>query len=222
MDAFQRIVLRERADRRRCSKAQRQHCGKLMTRYQGRLLGAGCEERRALPCRVSRRVASGASDAGRQCQASPDSLSNGRSRDDKQPLLDSLPADLCHRSCSWRCSSSCRSVQTIWLAMSDNGAPSLANCQRMAGDLNFLPSLRNTFLLTLAVVPVQLPSRSLMGTMVCQGRGGSRNDPVDLDHPARHFRSRRRPRLAVDPAEHRLSELAALLASASSSGRRAG
>jgi multiple sugar transport system permease protein len=56
--------------------------------------------------------------------------------------------------------------QTIWLALSDNGAPSLANMRTMAGDLNFLPSLRNTFLLALAVVPVQLAIALVMGTLV--------------------------------------------------------
>ncbi|PIP00282.1 Permease component of ABC-type sugar transporter [uncultured Pleomorphomonas sp.] len=63
-------------------------------------------------------------------------------------------------------------VQTIWLSMSDNGVPSLANAQRMAGDLNFTRSLKNTFLLTLAVVPVQLAIALAMGTMVGKiGRG---------------------------------------------------
>ena len=62
--------------------------------------------------------------------------------------------------------------QTIWLALSDNGAPSLANMRTMAGDLNFLPSLRNTFLLALAVVPVQLAIALVMGTLVSRVGAG--------------------------------------------------
>ena len=57
-------------------------------------------------------------------------------------------------------------VQTIWLAVSDNGAPSLANMQRMAEDLNFPAAVRNTFLLTLAVVPVQISIALMMGSIV--------------------------------------------------------
>ncbi|MGO7522367.1 sugar ABC transporter permease, partial [Rhizobium brockwellii] len=47
-------------------------------------------------------------------------------------------------------------VQTIWLSVSDNGAPSLANAERMVTDINFSRSVKNTFLLTIAVVPVQI------------------------------------------------------------------
>jgi ABC-type sugar transport system permease subunit len=50
-------------------------------------------------------------------------------------------------------------VQTIWLSVASDGGPSLANYQRMAGDLNFGAAVRNTFLLTLVVVPLQIASR---------------------------------------------------------------
>jgi multiple sugar transport system permease protein len=63
-------------------------------------------------------------------------------------------------------------VQTIWLAVSDNGIPSFANVQRMAGDLNFMRSVQNTFLLTLAVVPVQIVIALTMGTMVAKVGAG--------------------------------------------------
>jgi multiple sugar transport system permease protein len=43
-------------------------------------------------------------------------------------------------------------VQTIALSMEDGGAP----FARMAGDLNFWPAMRNTFLLVLVVVPIQV------------------------------------------------------------------
>lgn len=57
-------------------------------------------------------------------------------------------------------------VQTIWLALSVDGVPSLANMNTMASDINFVPALRNTFLLTLAVVPIQLAIALAMGTLV--------------------------------------------------------
>lgn len=57
-------------------------------------------------------------------------------------------------------------LQTIWLSLSDNGAPSLANMRTMAADINFAPALRNTFLLALAVVPVQMAIALAMGTLV--------------------------------------------------------
>ncbi|MEZ2128737.1 MULTISPECIES: carbohydrate ABC transporter permease [unclassified Sinorhizobium] len=63
-------------------------------------------------------------------------------------------------------------LQTIWLSVSDNGAPSLANVQRMASDLNFTRSVRNTFLLTIAVVPVQLAIALAMGSMVAKVAAG--------------------------------------------------
>ncbi|MGO8189940.1 sugar ABC transporter permease, partial [Rhizobium leguminosarum] len=62
--------------------------------------------------------------------------------------------------------------QTIWLAVSDNGAPSLANAERMVTDINFTRSVKKTFLLTIAVVTVQIALELAMGTMVDKvGRG---------------------------------------------------
>jgi multiple sugar transport system permease protein len=57
-------------------------------------------------------------------------------------------------------------VQTIWLSFSDGGGLSLANYRRMAGDLNFSVAIRNTFLLTLVVVPLQVALALAMATMV--------------------------------------------------------
>ena len=57
-------------------------------------------------------------------------------------------------------------VQTVWLALSENGAPSLANIRTMAGDINFARSVQNTFLLALAVIPVQIAIALAMGTLV--------------------------------------------------------
>ena len=57
-------------------------------------------------------------------------------------------------------------VQTIWLSVAAEGGPSLANYRRMAGDLNFGAAIRNTFLLTLVVVPLQIALALLMATMV--------------------------------------------------------
>ena len=57
-------------------------------------------------------------------------------------------------------------VQTIWLSVATEGGPSLANYRRMAGDLNFSAAIRNTFLLTLVVVPLQIALALLMATMV--------------------------------------------------------
>ncbi|MGO4139828.1 sugar ABC transporter permease, partial [Rhizobium brockwellii] len=42
-------------------------------------------------------------------------------------------------------------VQTIWLAVADNGAPALANAERRGTDINCTRSVKNTFLLTIAV-----------------------------------------------------------------------
>jgi len=47
-------------------------------------------------------------------------------------------------------------VQTIGLSFTEGGATTLANYRRMAQDLNFAVSLRNTFLLVLVVVPLQV------------------------------------------------------------------
>jgi multiple sugar transport system permease protein len=57
-------------------------------------------------------------------------------------------------------------VQTIWLSVATEGGPSLANYRRMTGDLNFSTAVRNTFLLTLVVVPLQIALALLMATMV--------------------------------------------------------
>lgn len=63
-------------------------------------------------------------------------------------------------------------VQTLWLAVSDNGTPSLANMNTMVTDLNFGRSVLNTFLLTLAVVPIQIVMALTMGSMVAKMNGG--------------------------------------------------
>jgi len=57
-------------------------------------------------------------------------------------------------------------VQTIVLAFVDDGAWSLTNFRKMVGDLNFGLSLRNTFLLVLVVVPLQVACALLMGVML--------------------------------------------------------
>ncbi len=57
-------------------------------------------------------------------------------------------------------------VQTIWLSFSAGDSFSLENYQRMAGDLNFSLAVRNTFLLTLVVVPLQVVLALAMATMV--------------------------------------------------------
>ncbi|MFC4170798.1 carbohydrate ABC transporter permease [Microvirga sp. GCM10011540] len=57
-------------------------------------------------------------------------------------------------------------VQTIWLSFSAGDELSLANYERMVNDLNFSLAARNTFLLTLVVVPVQVVLALAMATMV--------------------------------------------------------
>lgn len=57
-------------------------------------------------------------------------------------------------------------VQTIALAFVDNGAPSLNNFRKMVDDLNFGLSMRNTFLLVLAVIPLQLVMALTMAMMI--------------------------------------------------------
>ncbi|MBL8589059.1 MAG: sugar ABC transporter permease [Methylobacteriaceae bacterium] len=57
-------------------------------------------------------------------------------------------------------------VQTVVLAFVDDGAWSLTNFRKMVGDLNFGLSLRNTFLLVLVVVPLQVACALLMGVML--------------------------------------------------------
>lgn len=63
-------------------------------------------------------------------------------------------------------------AQTVALSFSESGLPSLANYRRMVGDLNFGQALRNTFLLVLVVVPIQLVMALAMGVMIEKiGRG---------------------------------------------------
>lgn len=63
-------------------------------------------------------------------------------------------------------------AQTVALSFSENGLPSLANYRRMVSDLNFGLALRNTFLLVLLVVPIQLVMALAMGVMIEKiGRG---------------------------------------------------
>ncbi len=57
-------------------------------------------------------------------------------------------------------------VQTIWLSIADGEGISLANYERMVGDLNFSLAIRNTFLLTAVVVPIQIALALGMSVMV--------------------------------------------------------
>ena len=57
-------------------------------------------------------------------------------------------------------------VQTVWLSFAADDGLSLDNYRRMAGDLNFSLAVRNTFLLTLVVVPLQVVLALVMATMV--------------------------------------------------------
>jgi multiple sugar transport system permease protein len=57
-------------------------------------------------------------------------------------------------------------VQTVLLSFQDGASLSLANYQRMVGDLNFVPALRNTFALVVIIIPVQLALAIAMGLMV--------------------------------------------------------
>jgi multiple sugar transport system permease protein len=57
-------------------------------------------------------------------------------------------------------------VQTVLLSFQDGASLSLANYQRMVGDLNFVPALRNTFALVIIIIPVQLALAIAMGLMV--------------------------------------------------------
>ena len=63
-------------------------------------------------------------------------------------------------------------VQTLALAFSENGVPSLGNVRKMAGDLNFGLSIRNTFLLVLTVIPLQLGLALAMRMMLQKIRRG--------------------------------------------------
>lgn len=57
-------------------------------------------------------------------------------------------------------------VQTIWLSFSGGTGLGLEHYRRMVTDLNFASSIRNTCLLTVAVVPVQVAFALLLATMV--------------------------------------------------------
>jgi multiple sugar transport system permease protein len=57
-------------------------------------------------------------------------------------------------------------VQTVWLSFSSEEGVGLANYARMAGDLNFSLAIRNTFLLTAIVVPLQVALALLMAVML--------------------------------------------------------
>jgi multiple sugar transport system permease protein len=59
-------------------------------------------------------------------------------------------------------------VQTIWLSVSAGDSLSLENYRRMADDLNFSLAVKNTFLLTLVVVPLQVVLALAMATMVAK------------------------------------------------------
>jgi multiple sugar transport system permease protein len=63
-------------------------------------------------------------------------------------------------------------VQTVWLSFSSEGGLSVANYSRMVGDLNFVAALRNTFLLTLVVVPLQVVLAILMAVMLSKMGSG--------------------------------------------------
>jgi multiple sugar transport system permease protein len=58
--------------------------------------------------------------------------------------------------------------QTLWLSLSGADGVSFANYARMWNDLNFADALRNTFLLTLIVVPAQLALALLMAVMIAR------------------------------------------------------
>ena len=57
-------------------------------------------------------------------------------------------------------------VQTIALSFDGGPAGVLGNYRRMADDLNFAVSLRNTFLLVVVVVPLQVVMAMIMGLML--------------------------------------------------------
>ncbi|CAH1648946.1 carbohydrate ABC transporter permease [Chelatococcus asaccharovorans] len=57
-------------------------------------------------------------------------------------------------------------IQTITLSFSEDGVPSLANYTRMVSDLNFGLAVRNTFLLVLTVVPIQIVMALAMAMML--------------------------------------------------------
>jgi multiple sugar transport system permease protein len=57
-------------------------------------------------------------------------------------------------------------VQTIALSFTTSGAWSLGNYARMTGDLNFRIAIRNTFMLVIAVIPLQVALALGMGLML--------------------------------------------------------
>jgi len=57
-------------------------------------------------------------------------------------------------------------VQTIALSFTTGGAWSLGNYARMTGDLNFGVAIRNTFMLVIAVIPLQVALALGMGLML--------------------------------------------------------
>ncbi|MBI1775800.1 MAG: sugar ABC transporter permease [Proteobacteria bacterium] len=57
-------------------------------------------------------------------------------------------------------------VQTILLSFDAGGGLSLANYARMVSDLNFAVAIRNTFLLVLTVIPLQVALALAMGMML--------------------------------------------------------
>ena len=57
-------------------------------------------------------------------------------------------------------------VQTITLSFTTGGAWSLGNYARMTGDLNFGVAIRNTFMLVIAVIPLQVALALGMGLML--------------------------------------------------------
>jgi multiple sugar transport system permease protein len=57
-------------------------------------------------------------------------------------------------------------VQTIILSLTPGGEWSLGNYARMAGDLNFGVAIRNTFMLVIGVIPLQVALALAMGVML--------------------------------------------------------
>ncbi|MFI5012492.1 MAG: carbohydrate ABC transporter permease [Hyphomicrobiales bacterium] len=57
-------------------------------------------------------------------------------------------------------------AQTIELSFTTDGAWSLGNYARMAGDLNFATAIRDTFMLVIAVIPLQVALALAMGMML--------------------------------------------------------
>jgi multiple sugar transport system permease protein len=57
-------------------------------------------------------------------------------------------------------------IQTFALSLTTDGAWSFGNYARMAGDLNFTTAIRNTFMLVIAVIPLQVALALAMGLML--------------------------------------------------------